>query len=277
MPGSGPLVVRWHALELAPVEAGARAARDGRGRERRQRTVAHARPAGRPLPGVPLARRARQRDRRDGERTALETTVRPGATLRQTVAVRGRSRPGRYRLPSTSSRRTGSGSPSSATTPSSETSRSAARRAGAALLSDGVEPPAGWLERRARPARGGLRRGRRRVDRRRRRAARARAVCAGGGRHPRFRIRSSARRCFRRSSRTTRWPGCRPTGRTATSRGCSTAGWCSDFDSDLVVDAREHERAERQRNDARDDEVERVAPERHLPEKERRANRLDRG
>ena len=90
--------MRWHALELAPVEAGAR-----------QLATVEAENAGSapwrsrgPQDGLFLA--YHWLDERgnaivwDGERTALETTVLPGATLRQTVAVRGPIPPGRYRL-----------------------------------------------------------------------------------------------------------------------------------------------------------------------------------
>ncbi|MFL5910486.1 MAG: hypothetical protein ACJ768_07985 [Gaiellaceae bacterium] len=98
MPGSGPLVVRWRALELAPVEAGAR-----------QLAIVEAENAGSapwrtrsPEEGLFLA--YHWLDERgnaivwDAERTPLETTVEPGGTLRQAVSVRGPIPPGRYRL-----------------------------------------------------------------------------------------------------------------------------------------------------------------------------------
>ncbi|MGH2971418.1 MAG: hypothetical protein ACRDNM_09960 [Gaiellaceae bacterium] len=94
----GPLVVRWHALELAPVEAGAA-----------QRAVVEAENAGSapwrsrgPQDGIFLA--YHWLDERgnaivwDGERTPLATTVEPGGTLRQEIALRGPIPPGRYRL-----------------------------------------------------------------------------------------------------------------------------------------------------------------------------------
>jgi hypothetical protein len=96
--GSGPLVVRWHALELEPVEAGAR----------RFATI-EAENAG----TAPWRTRGDEDglflayhwlDERgnaivwDGERTALERAVEPGGTLRQSMAVRGPIPPGRYRF-----------------------------------------------------------------------------------------------------------------------------------------------------------------------------------
>jgi hypothetical protein len=91
-------VVQWHALELAPVEAGAA-----------QRAVVEAENAGSapwrsrgPGDGIFLA--FHWLDERgnaivwDGERTALERPVEPGATLRQELTVRGPIPPGRYRL-----------------------------------------------------------------------------------------------------------------------------------------------------------------------------------
>jgi hypothetical protein len=90
--------VRWRALELAPVEAGAR-----------QLATVEAENAGSapwrtrgPQDGIFLA--YHWLDERgnaivwDGERTPLEATVEPGATLRQTFAVRGPIPPGPYRL-----------------------------------------------------------------------------------------------------------------------------------------------------------------------------------
>lgn len=98
MSGSGPLVVRWHALELAPVEAGAR-----------QLATVEAENMG----TAPWRTRGNEDglflayhwlDERgnaivwDGERTALERAVEPGDTLRQAMAVRGPIPPGRYRF-----------------------------------------------------------------------------------------------------------------------------------------------------------------------------------
>jgi hypothetical protein len=96
--GSGPLVVRWHALELVPVEAGAR-----------QSATIEVENAG----TAPWRTRGDEDglflayhwlDERgnaivwDGERTALERAVEPGGTLRQAMAVRGPIPPGRYRF-----------------------------------------------------------------------------------------------------------------------------------------------------------------------------------
>ena len=98
MAGAGPLVVRWHAFEHAPVEAGAR-----------QLATVEAENAGSaiwrtrgPKDGLFLA--YHWLDERgnaivwDGLRTPLEHEVQPGELLRQTLAVRGPIPPGRYRL-----------------------------------------------------------------------------------------------------------------------------------------------------------------------------------
>jgi len=95
---SGPLVVRWHALELPPVEAGAP-----------RTAIVEAENAGSapwrtrgPSDGIYLA--YHWLDERgnaivwDGIRTPLARSVEPGATLRQEIAVRGPIPPGRYRL-----------------------------------------------------------------------------------------------------------------------------------------------------------------------------------
>jgi hypothetical protein len=98
VPDVGPLVVRWRALELAPVEAGAR-----------QLALVEAENAG------SAAWRTRGADAGifvayhwldergnaivwDGVRTPLEHPVEPGGTLRQEVVIRGPIPPGRYRL-----------------------------------------------------------------------------------------------------------------------------------------------------------------------------------
>ena len=149
------------------------------------------------------------------------------------------------------------------------------------FLGDGAEPVDDWTERvralhekgyaavggAVEPERSLLRRGNPEPRRTRRAAGGIRAS----------RIRSSARRCYRRSSRTARSPVCLRSCRTATSRRCSTAGSCSDFDRDLIVYAAEDERAERKRQHGRDDDVERVAPVRQRAEEERCTDRLDTG
>ena len=98
MSAPGPLVVRWHALELAPVEAGTL----------QQATVevenvgsATWRTRG-PKDGLFVA--YHWLDERgnpivwDGRRTPLERPVAPGETLRQQFALRAPIPPGRYRL-----------------------------------------------------------------------------------------------------------------------------------------------------------------------------------
>ncbi|MBV8065352.1 MAG: hypothetical protein JOY73_07510 [Actinobacteria bacterium] len=98
MPRSGPLVVRWHALELAPVEAGARQLATV---ELANEGTAPWRSRG-PADGIFLA--YHWLDERgnaivwDGIRTPLERAVAPGETLEQTFALRGPIPPGRYRL-----------------------------------------------------------------------------------------------------------------------------------------------------------------------------------
>jgi hypothetical protein len=98
VPGSGPLVVRWRALELATVEAGAPLL-----------AVVEAENAGAASwrsrgPGDGLFLAYHWLDERgnaivwDGERTALARTVEPGETLRQEISIRGPIPPGRYRL-----------------------------------------------------------------------------------------------------------------------------------------------------------------------------------
>ena len=92
------------------------------------------------------------------------------------------------------------------------------------------------------------------------------------GATPASACRSCSRRCSPASSRaSTR--GCPPT--TARTRS-STGGSWSDFDRDPVVDAPEHERAERERDDRRHAEVDASAERRRLAEEERRPDRLDR-
>jgi len=96
--GSGPLVVRWHALDHAPVEAGAR-----------QLVTVEAENAGSAPwrtrgPGEGLFLAYHWLDERgnaivwDGLRTPLEREVEPGGRLRQTMALRAPIPPGRYRL-----------------------------------------------------------------------------------------------------------------------------------------------------------------------------------
>jgi hypothetical protein len=94
----GPLVARWRTLERAPVEAGSL-----------QHVTVDVENAG----SAPWRTRGSEHglflayhwldERRnpivwDGIRTALERTVEPGETLRQTLALRAPIPPGRYRL-----------------------------------------------------------------------------------------------------------------------------------------------------------------------------------
>jgi len=98
MSTSGPLVVRWHELERAPVEAGAL-----------QRAAVELENAGSatwrtrgPKDGLFIA--YHWLDGRgnpivwDGRRTPLARQVAPGETLRQEFDLRGPIPPGRYRL-----------------------------------------------------------------------------------------------------------------------------------------------------------------------------------
>jgi hypothetical protein len=184
--------VRWHALELAPVEAGVR-----------QLATIEAENAGSapwrsrgPQDGLFLA--YHWLDERgnaivwDGERTALETTVLPGATLRQTVAVRGPIPPGRYRLAIDLVEETRFWLAELGNDALERDVEVGARDAkGArAFLADGLEPPAEWLEQAralheegyaavggAIATEGGLLR---------RPPAALAPYAPGGGRHPRF-------------------------------------------------------------------------------------------
>jgi hypothetical protein len=98
MSPSGPLVVRWRALEHAPVEAGAL-----------QAAVVELENGG----SAPWRTRGSEDglflayhwlDERgnpivwDGKRTPLQRPVEPGETLRQEMSLRGPLPPGRYRL-----------------------------------------------------------------------------------------------------------------------------------------------------------------------------------
>jgi hypothetical protein len=95
---AGPLVVRWHALELEPVEAGAR--------QLATVEVENAGSAGWRTRGVKdgIFLAYHWLDERgnaivwDGLRTPLERAVEPGGTLRQQMAIHGPIPPGRYRL-----------------------------------------------------------------------------------------------------------------------------------------------------------------------------------
>jgi hypothetical protein len=98
VPGTGPLVARWHALELGPVEAGAPHVATV---EVENAGSAAWRTRG-PDEGLFLA--YHWLDGRgnaivwDGYRTPLVRIVEPGATVRQEMEVHGPIPPGRYRL-----------------------------------------------------------------------------------------------------------------------------------------------------------------------------------
>ena len=127
----------------------------------------------------------------------------------------------------------------------------------------GLSPGARLVAPRARRAPAGLR-GRCRIDRAARlaEAEDARAVGARHRPHPELRrIHSSARRSSTAASRgagRTTSKGCPRSSIRSASRGSTTVGSRSQLDCDPVVDAPEHERAERERNDRRDDEVDDV-------------------
>lgn len=192
MPSTGPLVVRWHALDLAPVEAGAR----------RLATVevenagsAAWRTRG-AQDGIFVA--YHWLDERgnaivwDGVRTPLERPVEPGGRLRQEMTIRGPIPPGRYRL----------------AVDLVEESRFWLAELGNAMLerdvdvaprdakrartffADGVEPAPDWIERahalhaEGFAAVGGSIEGDRGLFKRG--APELQAYAPGGGRHPRF-------------------------------------------------------------------------------------------
>ena len=258
MSGPGPLVVRWHALELAPVEAGTL-----------QQATVEVENAGSatwrtrgPKDGLFVA--YHWLDERgnpivwDGRRTPLERAVAPGETLRQQFALRAPIPPGRYRLAVDIVEELRFWLAELGNAPLEEEVDVAPRDASAAraFLPDGAEPAADWhelaraLHAEGYSAVGGAVEPERGLLRRKSASSSRTRPAAGAIRA--FRIRSSAPRCCRRSSRTRRWPGCRRTCPRATSRRCSTAGSCSDFDRDLIVDAREHPRADREREEARE-------------------------
>ena len=260
---------------------------------------------------VPLARPARQPDRLGRASDAVPAPRRAGRDGR---ARPRRSSPRGRRAAtgsaSTSSRSTASGSPRSASRllelevdvapriaeRGSRSSSTAARRAddrrargagGAArrrrrrspsrtssrarARTGLVAPP----PRRARRGLGGGRAGAR-ARRRSARAAACRALAAPwapGGRNPRFDepllLPSLARRA--RAVEHLGLPAY------AGTTGCSTAGPSSGFRRDPVVDRAEHERADDERDDGLDDEVDRVAPP-AAPRRRRAASgSLDRG
>ena len=303
---AGPLAVRWLGLRLARVP-GPRVARWRPGarstaRERRLGAVAHrARHRdGRDSSRLPLARRARQRDRL-GRRphAARASRSRPGERLELDVAVRAPIPPGP--LPasrSTSSRSIASGSPSSATRSSRVTSAPDRRRALAVAAPtrrlDGLEePPCPRRGRGGRVARPGSCRRRlvaassTRTPRATRvggsveprAAARAAPRARRRGRpaaaaNPAFARRCSARRSSGSSSSADEVAGL-PAFAAARRRavGLRRRGSCRrDLDCDPVVDPAEDPGAERERDDAPHAEVDHVPARGSRPEEERRAD-----
>jgi hypothetical protein len=189
----GPLVVRWRALELAPVQAGVP-----------QLATVQAENAGSapwrsrgPKDGIFLAYHWLD-DRGnaivwDGERTPLEREVPPGGTLRQPVFVRGPIPPGHYRLAVDLVEETRFWLAELGNEMLEREVEVEARDVGGArtFFADGIEPAPDWTERAhalhaegyaavggALDAEGGLRR--------RRPAGLAPYAPGGGGRSPRF-------------------------------------------------------------------------------------------
>jgi hypothetical protein len=217
-----PLVVRWHALDLANVEAGAVQIATV---EVENAGAARWRTRG-PLDGLFLS--YHWLDERgnplfwDGIRTPLEHPVEPGEVLRHPLRLRGPIPPGRYRL----------------SVDLVEESRFWLEDLGNAPLRRDVEV----LPREATPpseARSTCRRGS--VARIPISSRTHRVVDAT----PRSPSRSSALRFCLRSSRTRKSAGCLRGGTTGltASRGSTTRAPSSHFDRDLVVDATEDERA----------------------------------
>jgi hypothetical protein len=190
--GTGPLVVRWRALEHGPIQAGALHA-----------ATVVAENAGSaawrtrgPEDGLHLA--YHWLDERgnpivwDGERTALERTVEPGEVLRQQMTIRGPLPPGRYRLAVDLLEEHRFWLAELGNAEHREDLDVLPRDASAAraFIPDGAEPEPGWYERVAAlhaegyAAVGGAIVEPRRL--RRRRTPELEPYAPGGGRHPRF-------------------------------------------------------------------------------------------
>lgn len=192
MPDAGPLVVRWHALELAPVQAGApqlaRVEAENAGSAAWRTRGAQ--------DGIFLA--YHWLDERgnpivwDGARTPLERPVEPGGRLRQQVAVRGPLPPGRYRLALDLVEEGRFWLAELGNAPLEREIDVGPRDASGArtFFGDGIDPAADWLERaQALHAEGfaavggAIEHGRRLLGRAR---PELQAYAPGGGRHPRF-------------------------------------------------------------------------------------------
>jgi hypothetical protein len=192
VPGLGPLVARWHALEHAPVEAGAR-----------QLATVEVENAG----TAPWRTRGESDglflayhwlDERgnaivwDGERTPLERAVQPGETVRLQVALRGPVPPGRYRLAVDLVEENRFWLAELGNDPLERDLDVGPRDAGGArrFFSDGAQPAADWVERaRALHEEGFAAVGGAVVPERgllRRMPAELEPYAPGGGRHPRF-------------------------------------------------------------------------------------------
>ena len=191
MPSTGPLVVRWHALELAPVEAGAR--------QLATVEVENAGSAGWRTRGVKdgIFIAYHWLDERgnaivwDGMRTPLERAVEPGGALRQEIAIRGPIPPGRYRLALDLVEENRFWLAELGNVMLEQDVDVAPRDSKGArtFFGDGVEPAADWLERAYALHAEGFAAvgGSIEADRsRRKRAPELQPYAPGGGRHPRF-------------------------------------------------------------------------------------------
>ena len=286
---AGPLALRWLAWSLEPARAGVTGSGARRARERGHGDVALARARTGVQARLPLARPARQPDRLGRPpHAAPARRSRPARRSSSTFRSRRRARRAATGSRSTSSRSTGSGSRRSVRRRS--TSRSRSRRGSpsggcrsvvhggpdaettAALagqeeplvehdavavahLVAGALPAPDWsrllLDAHAEgwAAVGGA------VAPEARRDRGTFAPWAPARPQPALRPPAAPSVAARRGRARRSISACRPTTGPA---GCSTAGSWSDFRGDPVVDRREHEGAEPERDDRRDDEVDEV-------------------
>ena len=243
---AGPLAARWLGYELEPPQAG---------------TLTRARVV---LENAGSARVARPEDLSyhwldergnpiiwDGLRTRVER--RPGERVEKDIELAAPIPPGRYRLAFdlVDEQRFWLAELGNFTPRGRDRRRAARRHVGARPSSTGCQPRPRLGGARLRGARRGLCR-RRRLDRDPASVVGARAVRVG--RRPQSRLRPPARAAVAaRAARAehARLPDYRRGSRRATSPGSTTRGSGSDFDCDLVVDAIEDERSERERDDRR--------------------------